>query len=105
GRVGVWLFSRRPGWSGHERKGYPRRQGAVNTATKKAIMTAGPDAAVTPAASGAAAPPKRRVPISLFRRSKRRGLTEIPGRADIWALSAVLLGYPDEEFYNMVPEL
>lgn len=68
-------------------------------------MTAGPDATANSAAFAAGAAPKRRVPISLFRRSKRRGLTEIPGRADIWALSAVLLGYPDDEFYNMAPEL
>lgn len=47
----------------------------------------------------------RRVPISLFRRSKRRNLTEVPARADLWALCAVLLGYPDDEFYSMGPDL
>jgi len=50
------------------------------------------------ALAGGAATKSRAVSIPLFRRSKRRDLIEIPGRSDILALSALLLGYPDKEF-------
>ena len=67
-------------------------------------MTAQPVPQVRGEETPAAVKP-RRVPISLFRRSKRRNLVEVPARADLWALCAVLLGYPDEAFYAMVPDL
>ncbi|WP_029069644.1 nitrate reductase molybdenum cofactor assembly chaperone [Jonesia quinghaiensis] len=41
---------------------------------------------------------RKPIGIPLFRRSQRRNLTDIPGRAEVLALSAVLLGYPDEQF-------
>lgn len=47
----------------------------------------------------------QRSPITLFRRSKRKGLVEVPGRADVLALCALFLGYPDDEFFAMREEI
>ncbi|MFD2839518.1 nitrate reductase molybdenum cofactor assembly chaperone [Populibacterium corticicola] len=48
---------------------------------------------------------RKPVAIPLFRRSKRRDLVEVPGRADVLALISVLLGYPDEEFDSLRADL
>lgn len=45
------------------------------------------------------------VRLPLLRRSRRRDLPEIPGRADVLALSAVLLGYPDEGFWALADDI
>lgn len=41
----------------------------------------------------------RGVSIPLLRRSKRRDLVVVPARADVLALTSVLLGYPDDAWY------
>lgn len=43
--------------------------------------------------------------LPLLRRSRRRDLPEVPGRADVLALSAVLLGYPDDGFYAVADQV
>lgn len=43
-------------------------------------------------------PSGRATLVPLLRRSRRRGLVEVPGRADVLAACSVLLRYPDADF-------
>lgn len=48
---------------------------------------------------------RKALTIPLFRRSKRRDLTDIPGRSEVLGLCAVLLGYPDDAFIALRNDL
>lgn len=48
---------------------------------------------------------RRAVDLPLLRRSRRRGLVEVPGRADVLAACSVLLRYPDASFDAARPDL
>lgn len=46
-----------------------------------------------------------RRPRFALRRSRRRDLPEVPGRADVLALSALVLAYPDDDFLAAADDL